>query len=168
MRTEVLGNSRFSGWKLRTAAVAAVLGVAVGVGVGISSLASAGNSSGPTFGTIPSDAFGSGRGLDMTKVPDFVQTIDSSTGQVVGYVRKQDLVPPGPSHSSNPASPADSKFRSPTASDQAAQAQAAIMVVYGPDLRTVVGHMYPGVGFVALGQAVPDRRDSATTVVSGP
>lgn len=50
-------------------------------------------------------------------------------------------------------------YRAPTAADQAAVSMRLIVPVYSLDLTTLVGHMYPGKGFVPVGESpssVPD------------
>lgn len=80
----------------------------------------------PTFGTIPS---AKGGHLDVKAIPDYVATLGRN-GQVVGYVPRGDLFPASKS-----------------------SAVGGVIPVYGKDLKTLVGHMYPGVGFVSLGMA---------------
>jgi hypothetical protein len=43
-----------------------------------------------------------------------------------------------------------------------------IYTVYGPDLTTVVGHMYPGVGFVPLGVTPPPTSTVTTVALVSP
>jgi len=80
-------------------------------------------------GRIPPEAFQPGKPLDMSLVPDFVATSDKE-GNIVGYSPKSALLPqvlakgvlqPGPTP------------------------------VYGEDLKTIVGFMYPSKGFVPVG-----------------
>lgn len=76
----------------------------------------------PTKGPIPPEAhLPGGRGLDWTLVPDFVGAW-APDGSLAGYVRKQDLMDPG----------------------------CETKTVVDETLTRVVGHMVPGVGFVAL------------------
>ncbi len=87
---------------------------------------------GPTKGPIPLDANVKGR-VDLNKVPDFVATVGKG-GKVIGYVPKADLFPP-----------------STTGVHLGPQTPLVVEPVYAGDLRTLVGHLYPGVGFVPRG-----------------
>jgi hypothetical protein len=69
--------------------------------------------------------------LDIGHAPDFIRV--ASHG-VIGYVPKRYILP------SPVNAPANSLI-------------AEVAPVYGPDLKTLVGHMYPGVGFVPLGKS---------------
>jgi hypothetical protein len=86
-------------------------------------------SPGVTKGIIPSEAFQPGGSLDMSLVPDFVATSDQE-GNVVGYSSKWALLP---------QQLADGVL------------QPAPTLVYGEDLKTIVGYMYPSKGFVPVG-----------------
>lgn len=123
----------------------------------------------PTRGTVPTSALQPGGGVDLSKVPDFVSALGHD-GQVVGYIPKSQLFPPSSPQSTqaSPLLPGDT-YRAPTAADMAASNAKLIYTVYGPDLTTVVGHMYPGIGFVPLGQAPQDQPATVTTTtVSAP
>ena len=114
---------------------------------------SASGSSTPSVGPVPSNAFASNGRVDLSKVPDYVPDLNQQ-GAVIGYSPKTDLFPPTtvpPAASQSPAEP----YRAPTAADQAAVEARSIVPVYGSDLQTLVGHMYPGKGFVPLGES-PD------------
>jgi hypothetical protein len=94
--------------------------------------------SGPTKGTVPP---GPGGPQDLSKVPDYVAAVDAHHpgAGTVGYVSKTDI------------------FGAPGV--QAARDTGTPMTVYGADLKTVVGHMYPNKGFVPVGtdpNSVPD------------
>ena len=116
----------------------------------------------PTKGTVPVSATAGGT-IDWSQVPDYVSV--TSNGTVVGYVKKTDLVPsapgqavPGQTPSSASQPPADG-----------ARPQAPVVTVYGSDLVTVVGHEYPGQGFVPEGvdpATVPP--DSVATSATAP
>lgn len=84
----------------------------------------------PTKGPIPPEAILSDGSLNASLVPDFVPVLDRS-GEPAGYVSalEMGLLPNNP--------PGDEA-----------------VVVYAEDLQTVVGHMVPGRGFVALGEDV--------------
>jgi hypothetical protein len=85
-----------------------------------------------TAGTVPLRA--QGGAVNPKKVPDFVATLERS-GKLVGYVPRAYLFPV--THVNAPAS---SKL-------------GGVAPVYARDLKTLVGHMYPGVGFVPLGRS---------------
>lgn len=103
-----------------------------------------------TVGTIPGSALKAGGGVDLSKVPDFVPAL--SNGKVVGYIPKSELFPTQPvAPKSADTGSSQAPYVAPTAADEAAQNAELVKTVYGPDLVTVVGHMYPGVGFVPLG-----------------
>lgn len=95
----------------------------------------------PTKGTMP--AARSDGSVDPTQVPDFISTLDRS-GHIVGYLKREALL--DPSHDNTP------------------------VTVYGDDLKTVVGHMYPGRGFVPVGQNAPTvpLLPSSTTATTAP
>jgi hypothetical protein len=78
----------------------------------------------PTKGPIPPNAW-KADGIDKSLVPDFIPALDRN-GVAVGYVAKDLAI----SDAAPPARP---------------------IAVYAADLETVVGHMYPGRGFVRLG-----------------
>jgi len=103
---------------------------------------------GLTKGTIPAPINGT---IDTKKVPDYI-SVTGRDGRVVGYIPKSELFPtqPAAAKSTDTGSPS-APYVAPTAADQAAQNAELVKTVYGPDLVTVVGHMYPGVGFVPLG-----------------
>lgn len=84
----------------------------------------------PTKGAIP-------RGGDITDalVPDFVSALGRDGVTIAGYVPKGYLLEPFDITPGNPSNPPHSEPQP----------------VYGEDLTTLVGHMVPGVGFVALG-----------------
>jgi hypothetical protein len=71
--------------------------------------------------------------IDLKGVPDFIAVVKND--RVVGYVPRRDLFSPHSRMigSTNP-----------------------ILPVYAADLKTLVGHTYPGIGFVAVGKS-PDR-----------
>ena len=102
-----------------------------------------------TVGPVPGSARQPNGGVDLSQVPDFVPAL--SNGRVVGYISKSELFPPQKAASQQSGTNSQAPYVAPTAADEAAQNAALIKTVYGPDLVTVVGHMYPGVGFVPLG-----------------
>jgi hypothetical protein len=101
----------------------------------------------PTKGTIPEDAFQANRPLDPSMVPDFVETLGPD-GQVVGYTARDDILNKVP--------------------DSAERTQGDPTPVYADDLKTVVGEMHPGVGFVRVGDEVPDPQYPPTTLGTAP
>jgi hypothetical protein len=122
-------------------------GVALALAVGLSLLATsvigggglAPSVSGPTKGTVPFSPNGT---VNPKQIPDFVVTVGRHS-QLVGYVPRADLFPqPG------------TTFQPP-----------AVMPVFAGDLKTLVGHMYPGVGYVPLGTAVGAEPCLPETVV---
>jgi hypothetical protein len=86
----------------------------------------------PTKGPVPNDAIVNGQ-TDISKVPDFVAAVGKD-GKIVGYVPKADLFP----------APTRGAHLGP-------QTPFEVQPVYAGDLRTLVGHFYPGIGFVPLG-----------------
>lgn len=114
---------------------AAVGLVAAGV---LTPVAIASATSAPTVhskGPIPESAWGANGQLDMSKVPDFIPALDQA-GALVGYIDKKLAMPP------------DGNRPPPAA-----------IPVYASDLKSVVGRMVPGKGFVAAGKpdsSVPD------------
>lgn len=103
----------------------------------------------PTAGPIPESAVNPAfpNGIDLSKVPDFIPTM--SNGKVVGYVSKSQLFPTSSALQGPPSA------ASPTAADIAAVDAGSILTVYGPDLTTIIGQMYPGQIFVQTGQTPP-------------
>lgn len=124
-----------------TVVVAVTVIAAIGLG-----LSAAAGSSGevPTKGTVPESAFREYGRLDPSQMPDFVETLGPD-GERVGYTRREDaLGMRGPT--------AEPSLGSPTP-------------VYADDLKTVVGYMHPGVGFVAAGEPVPNASSPPTTAL---
>jgi hypothetical protein len=123
-----------------------------------------------TAGTVPQSAFTPGGGVDLSQVPDFISALGPN-GQVVGYIPKSQMfpAPASPSSQANTAPSASSgPTPNPTAADMAASNAKLIYTVYGSDLKTVVGHIYPGVGFVPVGQAPPAASTTVTTITTPP
>jgi hypothetical protein len=87
--------------------------------------------------------------IDQSKVPDFISTFGRN-GKVVGYVPKAYLFP---SVSATP-----SVGESPVG---------GVDPVYASDLRTLVGHIYPGVGYVPLGTDPSSEPCVAESTYSG-
>jgi hypothetical protein len=120
-----------------------------------------------TVGTIPDSAWQQGGGIDLSKVPDFVPAV--SGGKIVGYIPKGELFPTSGTPQDikpTPQSASSGPTPSPTAADIAGLNADAVKTVYASDLTTVVGHMYPNVGFVPVGQA-PPAATTPTTWIPG-
>jgi hypothetical protein len=120
----------------------------IGLGLVVSQAA---GGAGPTSGKIPESAFGSNGTINPSQVPDFV-SVAGSNGGTIGYVNKSDILPqtaPGTVVGSAPP-------------------EAKVIAVYGPDLTTIIGHMYPGQGFVPLGTDPATVATIPATVVEGP
>lgn len=87
----------------------------------------------PTSGRIPEQAFRADGSIDRSLVPDFVVALDRE-GKPVGYVSKDDAIPQEGLEAPSGLAPSDRPEK-----------------VYGNDLKTIVGYMYPAKGFVPLG-----------------
>ncbi|HLG68467.1 MAG TPA: hypothetical protein VKV36_11455 [Acidimicrobiales bacterium] len=117
----------------------------------------------PVAGPIPPSAM-SGGGIDWSQVPSFVPV--TSDGTVVGYVKRADLMPV-PQGQPIPGQVPSSSEQPPAAG---AGPQAPVVTVYGQDLSTVVGHEYPGKGFVPLGvdpSTVPSVAPAGSSAPAG-
>jgi hypothetical protein len=88
------------------------------------------SSAGETKGTMPPPT--KSGGIDLEKVPDFISV--TAGGTIVGYAPRNYLIPA-------PTSPAQNSL------------VGGVVPVYGPDLKTLLGHMYPGIGWVPLGSS---------------
>jgi len=99
-------------------------------------LRSAGAESAPTRGRIPESSFRAG--LTRANVPDFIVAYGRD-GDPAGYVRADDMFP----------------------QDGKPPAASGVIVVVDDTLTRVVGHMYPGKGFVPAGQS-PDAVPAAS------
>lgn len=115
--------------RVQLLAAALVIVISLTVAVAVAGAASPTS----TKGRIPDEAFRPRSGLDWSLVPDFVAASDQQ-GRVVGYVPRSALAGPAPA-------------------DRLMQGvfRPAPIPVYGEDLTTVVGYMYPDKGFVPLG-----------------
>lgn len=113
----------------RGVTVVLVLCAVVGGAYGVATAADPG----PTKGRIPSEA-ATDQGVDLAKVPDYVEALDRS-GKAVGFVDRRYL------------------FAEETGASEAYRVER--IPVVADDLVTVVGHMVAGRGFVPLGE--PDR-----------
>jgi len=72
--------------------------------------------------------------IDFMKVPDYV-SVAGKSGKIVGYAPRAYMLP-----STAVNQPENPKLGS-------------VAPVFGGDLKTLVGHFYPGVGFVAVGES---------------
>ena len=90
------------------------------------SVAAGGCGASPTRGPIPDDARDANGQVDRSRAPDFIPAL-GHRGEVVGYVSKHHALP----------DPADADLDA--------------VPVFTEDLRTLVGHMVAGRGFVPLG-----------------
>lgn len=112
----------------------------------------------PTKGPVPDNATPpEGGETNGALWPDFVSTLARDGVTIAGYVPKAYLLDGGPITSGDPSNPP----------------QALPQPVYGEDLTTLVGHMVPGVGFVALGAAAelptsPSASVAASVAPSAP
>jgi hypothetical protein len=77
-----------------------------------------------TKGAIPETAWRANGSIDMTQVPDFIPATDGDS--TAGWIASRDALGP-------------------------AEDRPEIITVFADDLVTVVGHMYPEIGFVPLG-----------------
>jgi hypothetical protein len=117
-------------------------GLALGLGLGV--IVAGGATAATVYltkGPIPTV---NGR-LDFARAPDFISV--ASNGAVVGFEPKRYVIP------SRPGTPENALGTE-------------VAPIYGPDLKTLVGHMYPGVGFVPLGhtpQSVPCLPESSSS-----
>lgn len=114
--------------------------VIVFVPVAIALASSSGSNATPSKGPVPSSAVYGGN-IDKNLVPEFIPALDQR-GNQVGYVAK-DLAIPGPS-----AGPNDTPIP-----------------VYASDLKTQVGHMVNGIGFVPLGRSVDSTPSLVPTAI---
>lgn len=82
-----------------------------------------------TKGPIPDSAWQVDGTIDMSQVPDFIPATDGDG--IAGWISSADALPPDGTKSPDE------------------------IPVFADDLRTLVGHMFPGVGFVPLGADPP-------------
>lgn len=107
-----------------------IIGLAAVIVLSVAVVVSAALAGGPqlTKEPIPPEAVENGA-FNKALIPDFIPALDRH-GQVAGYVARDLAIPDG------------APLNGP-------------MPVFADDLKTLVGHMYPGRGFVALGES-PD------------
>ncbi len=96
-----------------------------------------------TMGTVPAPVRGR---IDLATVPDFVAVANRS-GRLAGYARRSAIFPGA------------------SAPVAGVPVGGGVVTVYASDLKTVVGHVYPGVGFVVIGTD-PSTADCIPEVVS--
>ncbi len=120
---------------LRRASVAPVLLFLLGFGVAALGIATAADAA-PTKGRIPDEAFLSNGDIDSNRVPLFV-AVWGRDETIAGYVPREYILglPDAPN-----------------------------WPVYGDDLKTIVGHMFPDRGFVPLG-VDPESIPRASAIV---
>ncbi len=105
----------------------------------------------PTKGPIPENANPpQGGQINDAFVPDFVSAWAGDGVTIAGYVPKRFLLRGG---DLSPGSPSDPP-------------QAEPAPVYADDLKALVGHMVPGVGFVALGSSAGPASASISVAAS--
>jgi hypothetical protein len=121
---DVANGSTRLGWRFgRGVTVSVAIGLAVAGGASATAFL-------PSKGPVPSSSNGS---IDWGKVPDFISVV--SDGKTVGYAPRGYVIgnPPG--------------------TKQSTDLGANAVPVYARDLSTLVGHVYPGVGFVPVGES---------------
>jgi hypothetical protein len=118
----------------RILSLGAAILVMAAAAIGVTSVAAGGSA--PTKGAIPHEAF-KPDGIDLSLAPDFVQAVGRN-GDVVGYIPKEYFVTQTGPVTDAPLGP-DGR---PTSNTKP---------VYGDDLKTLVGHFVPGIGFVPIG-----------------
>lgn len=102
--------------------VASTVGALLALAVVVGSL-----SAGPTRGRIPDEAFGTDGSVNHELVPDFIPAVGTVSEEPIGWVAKDDVLPEDPN------------------------LLREVVPVYADDLQTVIGHMYPAIGFVPIG-----------------
>jgi hypothetical protein len=125
-------------WRSPGFAIALGFTVAVGGGAAASSIYL-------TKGPIPSSPKG---GLDFAKAPDFI-AVAGPTNTPIGYAPRADVVPP------------------PANQPLSGQSVGGVVPVYAGDLTTLIGHLYPGIGFVKIGKSPGSVPCMTETVSSG-
>jgi hypothetical protein len=109
----------------------------------------------PTKGPIPQAAYVA-NGIDAALVPDFVPVWGRDGTTVAGYIPKAYILGP----------------TLPTVTSS--RPEGDIAPVYADDLATLVGHMYPGRGFVPVGvdpnsiPTIPAQQGPAVLASAGP
>jgi hypothetical protein len=96
---------------------------------------------GSTFGPIPEDAWNADGSLDLKRVPAFIP-VAGENDRSPGYVRSAEYL----------------------RDDQLV----GVLDVFGKDLRTVVGHLYPNIGFVPVDRRSEDYPTIPVTIVEDP
>lgn len=124
MHESRLGTSRLALALPLTGAFAAML---------LTAAMSAPGHSAATKGAIPDDAWGRDGGLNRALVPDFIAVWDRTGTSLAGYAPKELVL--------GTQAP---RFVSESEPDLP-------VPVYGEDLNTVVGHLFPDKGFIPVG-----------------
>jgi hypothetical protein len=123
----------------------------------------------PLVGPIPESAFNNEQpgGLDLSEVPDFIPALVGH--QVVGFIPKAQLFPNSTPQTdqATPLAP-NAPYHGPTATDIEKLYEESILTVYGPDLTTVIGHMYPNQDFVPMGETPPPYSPTQGQAVTAP
>jgi len=114
-------------------AALAIIGAAAFVADDLGTGGASPRTSSLTAGTVPFPV--QGGSLNPKKIPDFVETL-GRTGKVVGYVPRAYL------------------FSVTRVNESAPSKLGGVAPIYARDLKTLVGHMYPGVGYVPLGKSL--------------
>ena len=104
------------------AGAALALGALFALGAAVGSIAA-----GPSRGPVPDDAFSSDGSINRELVPEFIPAVGTTSDTPIGWVAKADVMPENP------------------------LVLQEVVPVFGDDLVTVIGHMYPIIGFVPVG-----------------
>ncbi len=132
-----------SGTTRMSSRVSRRLAVSVGIGLAIAGGTAAGAAELlPSKGPLPASSNGQ---VPWSKVPDFIAV--TSGGRVVGYAPRSDLIAPPQPQKTPPGF------------------GAVPIPVYAANLHTLVGHMYPGVGFLRLGASPTSVPCQTITVI---
>jgi hypothetical protein len=94
----------------------------------------------PTSGPIPEDAWKADGSIDLSRVPEYIPVSGHGEEKYAGYVKSSQYFDP------------DRPFE-------------AVFEVFGDDLKTLIGHFHPNVGFVALGKKPSDYPATDATVI---
>jgi PASTA domain len=121
---ESVVNGTIRNWGRMSRGATAGLGIGLVIAGGAAAAATI-----PTSGPVPTTQSGS---IDWQNVPDFISV--AANGNVVGYAPRLDVLP------------------FPEANGLTTGLGATVPVYKG-DLQTLVGHVYPGIGYVPLGSS---------------
>ncbi len=126
------------------------LGRGMSLGLGIVVIVAGSAAAGmliPTKGTLPYVGNGT---LQWQQVPDYI-AVATSSGALAGYAPRSDVLLPA----SDNGKPVPNGFGS------------VPVPVYASNLKTLVGHLYPGIGFVPLGTSPASLRCEPESVIQG-